>query len=195
MKYLEAVPETWKRTLILPAVPKDGSAYEDECRIEEKTPISYWGQLYEFLSPLSVKIRAYRTEANLCADVTVSGKVGTPCARCLEPAETDFSGTLKYLFSLSADAEPQTTDEKQSSADGDEDVIFLDSWEDEIDLSSQIWEVMLTSLPAVVLCREDCKGLCPECGVNLNTETCSCKKTAGDARFEVLKQFIEEEKE
>lgn len=195
MKYLEAVPKNWKRTLILPAVSKDGTVYEDAFLIEEKTPVSYWGQLYEFLSPLEVKIKAYRTETNLCADITVSGKAGTPCARCLEPAKADFSGTLKYLFSLYADAEPQKKDEKNSSADGDEDVIFLDSWEDEIDLSPQIWEVMLTSLPAVVLCREDCKGLCPECGANLNTEICGCKKSSGDARFEVLRQFVEEEKE
>lgn len=192
MNYLETVPNSWSRKLILAAVPKDGTAYEDSFVIEEDKPVSYWGQLYNFLTPIDVSVKVYRAEGNLYTDISVSGKVGAPCSRCLEPAETDFSGELKYLFSLSIDAENRTKDENEGSSDGDEDVILLDSWEDEVELSPQIWEVVLTSLPAVILCKEDCKGLCPECGANLNLESCSCKKATGDARFEVLKQFIEE---
>ncbi len=189
MTYLEPVPSSWKRSLVLSAVPKDGTAYEDEFAVEEKNPVSYWGQFYDFTSPLDVKIRVYRTEGSIYTDISVSGRVSAPCARCLEKAETDFYGELKYLFSLSSDEENRTKDEKEGISDGDEDVITLDSWEDEIDLSPQIWEVMLTSLPAVILCKEDCKGLCPECGANLNSEKCGCKKSSGDIRFEVLKQF------
>lgn len=192
MIYLEAAPLGWKYNLVLPAVPKDGTVYEDSFAIDEKTPVSYWGQLYDFIAPVAVNIRVYRAESSLYADISVSGKVGAPCARCLEPAQADFSGELKYLFSLSLNEDNRTKDEKTGTSDGDEDIILLDSWEDEIDLSPQIWEVMLTSLPAVILCKEDCKGLCPECGANLNSENCSCKKPSGDARFEILKQFMEE---
>ena len=189
MKFLEAVPSGWKHNLVLSAVPKDGTVYEEEFEIDEKTPVSYWGQIYTFLTPLAVKIRVYRSEGSLYTDISVSGKAGAPCARCLEPAQAYFAGELKYLFSLSLDEENRTCNEKNGAADGDEDVILLDSWEDEIDLSPQIWEVMLTALPAVILCKEDCKGLCPECGANLNSESCSCKKATGDVRFEILKQF------
>ena len=192
MNCLETVPSSWSRKLILSAVPKDGTAYVDNFCINETKPVSYWGQLYNFLSPIDVTIKVYRAEGKLYTDIAAFGKIGTPCARCLEPAKADFSGELKYLFSLSVDSENRAKAENAGASDGDEDMILLDSWEDEVELSAQIWEVVLTSLPAVVLCQSDCKGLCPECGANLNLAVCSCKKAGGDARFEVLKQFIEE---
>lgn len=192
MKPLEAVPATWRHNITLSAVPKDGTAYKEQFSIEEKLPVSYWGQLYSFKSPLETEIKIYRAEGNLYTDITVSGTVETSCARCLEPADTDFRGELKYLFCLSADAENLTREEKEGNADGDEDLIVLDSWEDEIDISPQIWEVMLTALPAVILCKPDCKGLCPQCGTNLNIKKCSCTNESRDVRFDVLKQLMDE---
>jgi len=192
MKPLKAVPTAWKHRITLAAVPKDGTAYTEQFSIEEKLPVSYWGQLYSFKTPLEAKVQIYRAEGNLYTDITVSGTVETECARCLEPAFAKFRGELKYLFSLSTNAENLTQQEKEGRADGDEDIIVLDSWEDEIDLSPQIWEVMLTALPAVILCKPDCKGLCSQCGANLNVEKCSCSNASGDVRFEVLRQLMEE---
>lgn len=192
MKTLEAVPQNWQHKIKLTAVPKDGTAYEEQFSIEEKAPVSYWGQLYSFNTPLCVSVKIYRAEANLYTDISVSGIAETACARCLEPAKSQILGELKYLFTLAADEESRTKEEKEGLADGDEDRILLDSWEDEIDISPQIWEVMMTALPAVILCKADCKGLCPECGASLNNEKCNCKKAGGDARFELLKQLMEE---
>jgi len=192
MKPLKAVPTAWKHRITLAAVPKDGTAYTEQFSIEEKLPVSYWGQLYSFTKPINAEVKIYRAEGNLYTDINMSGEVETSCGRCLEPAKTGFDGELKYLFSLSADAENLTRDEEEGNADGDEDIIVLDSWEDEIDLSPQLWEVTLTALPAVILCKPDCKGLCPQCGANLNSEKCSCTSSTGDARFEVLRQLMEE---
>jgi uncharacterized protein len=44
-------------------------------------------------------------------------------------------------------------------------------------------------MPLNPLCREDCKGLCPQCGTNLNTETCDCAQEWEDPRLAALKQF------
>lgn len=192
MQALETVSAGWKHTITLSALPKDGTAYIERFYIEEASSISYWGQLYSFTKPINAEVKIYRAEGNLYTDITMSGEVETSCGRCLEPAKTEFEGELKYLFSLSADAENLTREEQEGNADGDEDIIVLDSWEDEIDLSPQLWEVTLTALPAVILCKPDCKGLCPQCGANLNSEKCSCTNSSGDARFEVLRQLMED---
>ena len=57
-------------------------------------------------------------------------------------------------------------------------------------LDELIREDILLSLPTKILCREDCKGLCPYCGTNLNEKQCGCKKPV-DPRLEALKQFLE----
>ena len=62
-----------------------------------------------------------------------------------------------------------------------------------LDLAPQVWESVLLLLPSKVLCREDCAGLCPRCGADLNEGPCSCEGEEGDPRFEVLRQFSLEE--
>ena len=60
---------------------------------------------------------------------------------------------------------------------------------DEIDLSNYIMEQVAISLPVKVVCSEDCKGLCSNCGNNLNFEMCACDKERVDPRFAVLKNL------
>ena len=190
--YLTEAPEYWKRRLVLAAVPKDGEPYEDEFELKLDRPVSYWRQLYTFTTPLSVKVEAFRSEGRILADISVKAGAWVPCSRCLEPAGVAINGNLRYLFSLRPD-EPHDKDEPQQ--DGEEDVILLDSWEDEIPLAPLVWEVMITSLPAAALCSQDCKGLCPICGTNLHKSQCSCKTSGGDPRFEVLRSFSDKNSE
>jgi len=60
---------------------------------------------------------------------------------------------------------------------------------DEIDLSDTIYEGIVLAYPMKSLCHEDCRGLCPSCGTNLNKKQCSCEKGKGDPRFRALRSF------
>ena len=60
-----------------------------------------------------------------------------------------------------------------------------------LDLTALVREDLLLALPAKFLCREDCKGLCPMCGKNLNDGSCSCKKPI-DPRLEALRQLLDQ---
>ena len=186
-EFLEDVPQYWKHKLILASVPKDGTPFEDSFGAALNRPLRYWAQVYAFVSPLAVRVEACGTERRLLVAVSVRAEAQLPCARCLEPADAVIEGTLRYFFSLKRDV----SDEKAGKADGDEEIILLDAWEDEIDLAPLIWEVLITSLPATALCSPDCKGLCPECGTNLNKYTCDCKREKGDPRFDALRFFKE----
>lgn len=92
------------------------------------------------------------------------------CDRCLDPATFDIAGEIEeyYLF-----AEP---DDPEAYEDGfelvGEDLV--------IDLAGPISDAVVMDTPFVVLCDPNCKGLCPECGANLNHETCDCARKAAE---------------
>ena len=90
----------------------------------------------------------------------------TECRRCLVPVATDIGADAHFIFS---DAEAG-----EESA-GDPDVYELRAGRSglEVDLRPAIREQWLLEVPAFVLCRPDCKGLCPTCGINLNQGGCS----------------------
>jgi uncharacterized protein len=61
--------------------------------------------------------------------------------------------------------------------------------DDQIDLSELLREQFYLALPMKPLCRDDCRGLCPECGINLNAGTCTCAPTWEDPRLAALKEL------
>lgn len=110
-----------------------------------------------------------------------------PCARCLEDValngKTSFSTELKPRSALKV---PQTEEEEVDLDETDE--IFPDG--DVFDTWELVKEQTYLLLPGKVLCKEDCKGLCPQCGADLNKTECKCPKTL-DPRFSVLTKLFE----
>ena len=191
--FIKVAPNTWHHRLILSAIPKDSTPFTENFSVTTDKKINYWDQLYSLTAPLEVEVEAYRAEGKIIAVISVSGSVTVPCSRCLEPAGVAIMGELRYLFSLEEKDDKKT--ESACEAYGDEELIILDSWEDEIDLGPLVWEVMITLLPAAHLCSEDCRGLCPKCGANLNSSSCTCTDDNGDPRFEVLRSLVQKKEE
>jgi len=104
------------------------------------------------------------------------------CARCLSDVirktETAFSHTVLV------DAEDEDL------SDG-----FILAPKGELDLDELVTSDILLKLSGVLLCSEDCRGLCPKCGKNLNGGDCGCDHTIRDDRFRILREFMEEEHE
>ena len=115
-------------------------------------------------------------------EITVRGKiwfsVESPCARCLKNVDLILAPEVKL-----------TLLPERVSHEGDEDVDYETYGGDEINLGSYLREIIAMSLPLKVLCREECKGLCPHCGANLNFEACSCKEDWVDPRFAALRNL------
>ena len=127
------------------------------------------------VSSLSFSGRAY----DLSGFVKLGGKVtavlDAPCARCLEPVREAFSVDVEY--SVIRDGE-----------ESEEDALIAEG--EKIDLGSLAEEILFTNLPLRLLCREDCKGLCPICGKNLNEEPCRCEPKEIDPRLAVLAELL-----
>ena len=105
----------------------------------------------------------------------MDGEVDAECRRCLTPARSTVSEELHLLFA-------DETDEEASESD----VYMLDPRSREVDLRPAVREQWLLAVPAFVLCREDCKGLCPRCGADLNAGSCHCEPVT-DPRWHALK--------
>jgi uncharacterized protein len=108
----------------------------------------------------------------------LEGELGLTCGRCLEP----FRGQVSADFDLLLAPAPQgdaPEDVELSAADLDFDFYVGDT----VDLEAIIREQVILMLPLKPLCQEDCQGLCPVCGANLNWETCSCPTEKSDSPF------------
>ncbi len=144
---------------------------------------------HDFTLPEGIDFDVMLTNAG--EGILVSGMlrahvVGT-CDRCLEAAEFDVAAEVDeyYLFEEPAD----------EAAEDDDDIEFsLVSPDNEIDLSGAFLSALVMETPYVVLCDEDCLGLCPVCGANLNEEDCGHAKKIEEERqkanpFSVLKSL------
>jgi uncharacterized protein len=107
----------------------------------------------------------------------LSGELSLDCRRCLTAVPTAVEENVHFLLAPAGD--PTTED--------DPDVFLFDENAARVDLRPAIRESWLLAVPAFVQCREDCKGLCPHCGTDLNAGTCECG-SATDARWDALQQ-------
>jgi uncharacterized protein len=131
--------------------------------------------------------------ANLHKDgkkVRITGKVTTTlecaCSRCLEPFEVPVAEAFDLMF---LPASESTAPADQEVNDDDVGASFYK--DDQIDLGDVMREQFYLVLPMKPLCRPDCQGLCPSCGVNRNRETCTCQTTWVDPRMEALRRLTE----
>jgi len=126
---------------------------------------------------VSLKVTAGGGEYLCEFQASTTGKF--TCDRCLEEYKRDIVVSTAVLFTFG-----HGNDNFES-----ESVHILNSSSTEIDISRDVIDVLLIEVPAKKLCKEDCKGLCPHCGANLNKEKCSCPTEVIDPRWEGLKNI------
>jgi uncharacterized protein len=108
------------------------------------------------------------------------------CGRCLDEIElpVDLPFDLLYL--------PHAQNAGEGEVEVEDDDLTTAFYRDEqIDLGHLVLEQLYLAVPMKPLCRESCRGLCPECGTNLNTGTCSCGREWVDPRLEGLRVLLD----
>lgn len=136
---------------------------------------------FSFSKPMSLTLTATKSEG----DIFIRGKIKTTvilsCARCLKSFEYPVDTDMNLTFVPAQEGPPQV---ENISAD-------LEFYEgDTIDLSKGMKDQVLLAIPLKPLCKDSCKGLCPQCGVNLNVGSCDCHKVTFDSKFEILKGLV-----
>ena len=105
----------------------------------------------------------------------IQGEVTTECRRCLTDVTAPIDEEVQLIFAEDGDDEAD-----------DPDIFRIDARAHDLDLRPAIREQWLLAVPAFTECREDCKGLCPTCGADLNAGACACAP-ATDGRWDALR--------
>lgn len=142
-----------------------------------------------FVKPLDIQVKARRLDELVVVEGSVSTLVRLQCCRCLQ----DFEQALDVTFSVTFARElPSLEDEQRQDSEIElqaEDLGLIAFEGDEIDLTESIQEQLVMALPVKPLCRTTCKGLCSQCGADLNEGACDCHEQVMDGKFAALKNF------
>ncbi|MEO6445241.1 MAG: DUF177 domain-containing protein [Gemmatimonadaceae bacterium] len=109
----------------------------------------------------------------------IDGVSQDACRRCLVDASAPVTEDVQLVF---AGSDGEESDES--------DVYLIDTREYNLDLRPAIREQWLLAVPSLLVCRDECKGLCPTCGADLNDGACSCAPTR-DPRWDALRSMDE----
>lgn len=154
-------------------VLKEGIGFTREFTFDEPEV-----QIAEDLTVLGLRgsVTLTRTPQGLYAQGRLQATTASECNRCLTQFQQTITSRLGELFHYPPENAPEG-----ELAVGDD---------IHIDLAPLVREDMLLSIPLQLVCRPDCKGLCPQCGQNWNDGPCDCAEEEGDPRLAVLKKLL-----
>lgn len=110
----------------------------------------------------------------------LTGAAVAPCRRCLTPTRIPIDVPLRLVYQeVGRDAKP-------GEDSGDDDVVWLERGAMRIELDAQVRDRLFLETERFPICREDCRGICPRCGRNLNEEPCDCTLQTVDSRWKAL---------
>lgn len=133
-------------------------------------------------------VEEHHGKHNVLRDIRLKGELSTRlqlnCARCLEPVMQEVQREFDLLY------RPQGSDAghaELSVTDAEAEIGYYTG--DGVELEDVLREQILLAVPLRALCSEECKGLCPHCGKNLNEGPCSCAEPVEDPRWAALKDI------
>jgi len=141
------------------------------------------GNLREYFvtAPLQVSLSYYRAGTDIFVSGTLEAEATAACARCAEEFSRPSYRRFRYVLA------PKAMSDNRDLELTAEDLELSFYQGDEIDLSPLIREQALLAMAERPLCREECRGLCPQCGANLNEISCRCTSGGLDPRLAVLR--------
>jgi uncharacterized protein len=163
--------------LIVSDIPEDGLERELDVPVETG----------ENIEPdiAHASVRFLRIGKIVLVDGSIKISVSMRCSRCLgdfsSPLDIDFKEEYAPSEEYDPEGEPELTDSELNLG-------FYTN--DEIDAGELVKEQVLLAVPMKPLCNNDCRGICSECGTNLNEGVCNCSTEKIDPRLAPLKRFI-----
>lgn len=135
------------------------------------------------------ELELYSEGEHVFAHGTFKGHLHVACSRCVGPVRLEIDDPVRVTF-MPAHELPSDDDEAAAGEDGaeisGEDLDLFPYEGEHVDLEPLFREEFVLAVPYAPLCREDCQGLCPQCGIDRNSGTCTCEKPI-DPRLAALK--------
>lgn len=143
---------------------------------EKEMPNKY---LFPINYPINLILKIYKVDEEYLFSMEGSYGYEAECDRCLKLTKRimEFKASGKLMERMGNIDEGDESDE----------VVYLE--DEQLNLEEYIWNQIVSSLPMKFICSDDCKGLCPHCGADLNNGPCKCGGNTGDLRFEKLREL------
>ncbi|MDD2447795.1 MAG: DUF177 domain-containing protein [Tissierellia bacterium] len=141
-----------------------------ESNIKVISPIRFVGDIFKVDGEYDLNVNIYYT-------------IDTNCNRCLKPTTMEMETLLSEQIIIDKG--------NINIEEFDEEFIYLQDYL--LNMDDYIWSQVVISLPMKILCSNNCKGLCPQCGIDLNTQSCNCMDNTIDPRLEKLKELFPKE--
>ncbi len=135
----------------------------------------------QFGRMVRIKVRLNKSLGQIRLEANISAEGTFVCDRCLDNFiwQIDKNYSMFYIV-----GDRSTVDLKK-----EEEIQVLSADTNYIDLDEDVRQYILLAIPQKLLCREECLGICPTCGVNRNNETCTCNAQVTDSRWDELKKL------
>ena len=143
----------------------------------ELEPFEFEGEEIRAIEKVSVEGVAISENDVIVINASIKTKLKLNCSRCLDT----------FIYPIDIDIEERFTNDKELQ---NEETMFVDS--DTLNITEIIENSIISTLPIKRLCKEDCKGLCSQCGANKNVENCSCLDYDVDIRLAKLRELFGE---
>ncbi|MBI5632452.1 MAG: DUF177 domain-containing protein [Nitrospirae bacterium] len=167
--------------IVIPDIPEEGLDVE----LEEKISI----EGFSVPSPVKAQLAVHKTATEVMITGSLTAELQMECSRCLKVVRQSQDLPISVVYHPA----DEMGSEKHGLHDDEMDMGFYSG--EELDLDELIREQILLSVQMKPLCSEECKGICPKCGIDLNSGTCTCVQKEIDPRLEVLKKLLDKEKE
>ncbi len=137
-----------------------------------------------FTGPLEFRLRFQRAGQIIEVDGSFTTGLAITCGHCLQNFEQQLAGEFTLTYSpLTADLSADAREEVELDAD-ELGLVYYNN--DTLELLQPLQEQVVMAVPMSPLCNENCRGLCPECGCDLNRNSCHCEKKSFNNRFTAL---------
>ena len=145
----------------------------------------HWnGDTISYVGPVSFSGTYMLADETVIVRGIARAVIESPCARCLKPTETEIEAELDEAF-IRDTGEEREEDDDQYMYSGHV-----------LELDEAVRTALLLELPSRILCKEDCLGLCDQCGADLNINACSCQKDLTRRNpFSALASLLNEDEE
>jgi uncharacterized protein len=151
---------------------------EGEHYLNQKGKVEELDLKEPFKGNYDVTCKVAKTHHQIILDTSIKTSAHFECDRCAEDFDQQIAVEYEMVYLFGENKEINTID--------DSNLVYLSVESDKIDITKDIHDFCLISVPMKKLCKEDCKGLCFKCGNNLNEKECSCVDEKIDTRWQPL---------
>jgi len=142
----------------------------------------------DITAPIKIQLFLKQVKDMFHANGRIETIIRIPCSRCLNPYDTFIQDNFSFSYTDNLEGMEADSDEQEKELKvQDMDIVLFKG--DEIDFRDSIQEQIILAFPMRPLCRKNCRGLCPNCGSDLNKGECGCTKTPVNSRFKILEKL------